>query len=294
MVENREHMKNYTLNLIATTLVAVLISSSSSAITYTIVNNGKWSDARIWENGVPGNDIQSTDVVIIKNHVVVSSDISVHGTLIIEKGNTLVSNKSLAVGKTGHLVNNGSVNVKRLMNEGEIQNYSSLESMMEIQNTGNFNNNVNVLSGTNILNYGGSLNGDHGTFFANQMVINSPDATIANTLKVFIGDNAQLAAPTTSDFSIETFSRENAVTLSINNNNQKTLNNIIIQRSFDGSLYEYVTSIPNTLNQSVLLYSDKNINHSTVYYKVQVESNGSIVELPLTTVGLPYTQQSQR
>ncbi len=294
MVENREHMKNYTLNLIATTLVAVLISSSSSAKTYTIVNNGKWSDATIWENGVPGNEIQSTDVVIIKNHVVVSSDISVHGTLIIEKGNTLVSNKSLAVGKTGHLVNNGSVNVKRLMNEGEIQNYSSLESMMEIQNTGNFNNNVNVLSGTNILNYGGSLNGDHGTFFANQMVINSPDATIANTLKVFIGDNAQLAAPTTSDFSIETFSRENAVTLSINNNNQKTLNNIIIQRSFDGALYEYVTSIPNTLNQSVLLYSDKNINHSTVYYKVQVESNGSIVELPLTTVGLPYTQQSQR
>lgn len=287
-------MKNYTLNLFATTLVAVLISSSSFAKTYTIVNNGKWSDATIWENGVPGNEIQSTDVVIIKNHVVVSSDISVQGTLIIEKGNTLVSNKSLAVGKTGHLVNNGSVNVKRLMNEGEIQNYSSLESMMEIQNTGNFNNNVNVLSGTNILNYGGSLNGDHGTFFANQMVINSPDATIANTLKVFIGDNAQLAAPTTSDFSIETFSRENAVTLSINNNNQKTLNNIIIQRSFDGALYEYVTSIPNTLNQSVLLYSDKNINHSTVYYKVQVESNGSIVELPLTTVGLPYTQQSQR
>lgn len=287
-------MKKSTLNLLAATLVLTLVSSSTFAKTFTIVNNGKWSDASIWENGVPGNEIQSTDVVVIKNHVVVSSDISVQGTLIIEKGNTLVSNKSLAVGKTGHLVNNGSVNVKRLMNEGDIQNYSSLESMMEIQNTGNFNNNVNVLSGTNILNYGGSLSGDNGTFFANQTVINSPDAKIANTLKVFVGENAQLANSSSSDFSIETFSRENAVTLSINNNNQKTLSNVTITRSFDGNTYEHLTSIPNTLNQAILLYSDKNINHSTVYYKVQVESNGTVVELPLTTVGLPYTQQSQR
>ncbi len=292
-------MKKSTLNLLATTLVAVLVSSSSFAKTYTIVNNGKWSDATIWENGVPGNEIQSTDVVIVKNHVVVSSDISILGTLIVEKGNTLVSNKSLAVGKSGRLVNNGSVNVKRLMNEGEIQNNSSLESMMEIQNSGNFNNNVNVLSGTNILNYGGSLNGEHGTFFANQTVINSPDATIAKTLRVFVGgDNnttqTAVNATSSSDFSIETFSRENAVTLSINNNNQRTLDNVIITRSFDGNTYEQVASIPNSLNQSVMLYSDKNINHSTVYYKVQVESNGSVVELPLTTVGLPYTQQSQR
>jgi hypothetical protein len=280
-------MKKSTLNLLATTLVAVLVSSSSFAKTYTIVNNGKWSDATIWENGVPGNEIQSTDVVIVKNHVVVSSDISILGTMIVEKGNTLVSNKSLAVGKSGRLVNNGSVNVKRLMNEGEIQN------------SGNFNNNVNVLSGTNILNYGGSLNGEHGTFFANQTVINSPDATIAKTLRVFVGgDNnttqTAVNATSSSDFSIETFSRENAVTLSINNNNQRTLDNVIITRSFDGNTYEQVASIPNSLNQSVMLYSDKNINHSTVYYKVQVESNGSVVELPLTTVGLPYTQQSQR
>ena len=60
-------MKKSTLNLLATTLVAVLVSSSSFAKTYMIVNNGKWSDAAIWENGVPGNEIQSTDVVIVKN-----------------------------------------------------------------------------------------------------------------------------------------------------------------------------------------------------------------------------------
>ena len=288
-------MKNFTHKFIGATLAAVLFSSSSFAKTFTIINSGKWADASIWENGVPGDEIQATDVVIIKNHVVISSDIAIQGTMIVEKGNTLISNKSIAVGKSGHLVNSGNINVKRLMNEGEIQNYASLESMMEIQNSGSFTNNVNVLSGTNLLNYGGALNGENGTYFANQGVISSPESTISKTVKVFVGGADELAQTATStDFSIETFSRENAVTLSINNNKQKTLSNIIIERSFDGVNYEQIASMPNTLNEAVTLYQDKNINHSTVYYKVQIETNGAIVALPLTTVGLPYTQQSQR
>ena len=102
------------------TLAAVIIVNFASAKTYTAINSGKWSDAATWENGTPGNEISAEDVVIIKNHITMNIDVAVKGQLTIEKGVSMMSNRSLHIAKGGTLTNNGNITVKSIINEGTI------------------------------------------------------------------------------------------------------------------------------------------------------------------------------
>jgi len=295
-------MKFTNTHKLLTTILALSLSTTSFAKTYTVINSGKWSDQSIWEGGSPGKNVEETDVVVVKNHLLISNDLEINGTLIVEKGNTVVSSKSVVIGKSGHLINNGIINVRRLMNEGDVQNYASLESMMEIQNSGSFTNNLNVVSGTSLLNYGGKLDGKDGRFFANESVISSPSAKISNSIRVYSGGglyqtpvaaNEQAPLPA-SAFYIESQTRENMVILTVNNLKNEAANNFKIQRSFDGEQFEEVATIPNSKNEIAMLYQDKAINHPTVFYKIQVETDKGIVNLPMTAVGLSNTQVSMR
>jgi hypothetical protein len=173
------------INTILTIAILVLSVNLASAKTYVAINSGKWSDAATWENGAPGNQINADDEVIVKNHITMNTDVAVNGTLTIEKGNTVMSNKSLFVSKTGKLVNNGNISVKRIVNEGTISNNSMIESMNDMENKGTFHNNQNMVAGTNILNFGGNIDGNKGTYFANGTVVASNNAKFGTDVKIY-------------------------------------------------------------------------------------------------------------
>jgi hypothetical protein len=190
-------MKNINTNTLKTliTLAALVLTINiASAKTYVAINSGKWSDAATWENGAPGNQINADDEVIVKNHITMNTDVAVKGTLTIEKGFTVMSNKSLFVANGGKLTNNGNLTVKRIVNEGTINNNSMIESMVDTENKGTFNNNQNMVAGSNILNFGGTITGNKGSYFANGSVIASTDAKFGNDVKIYANPTQSGAA----------------------------------------------------------------------------------------------------
>jgi hypothetical protein len=114
-----------------------------------------------------------------------NTDIAVNGTLTIEKGESVTSNKTLVISNSGKLTNNGNMTVKRIVNEGAITNNSMIESMNEIENKGAINNNSNMVAGTNLLNFGGNVAGKQGTYFANGTVVASTDSKFGNNVKIY-------------------------------------------------------------------------------------------------------------
>ena len=180
-------MKNINTTPVKTliTLAALLIVNFSFGKTYIAVNSGKWSDASTWQNEAPGNTISADDEVIIKSHITMTTDVAVNGTLTIDKGESVMSNKTLVISNSGKLNNNGNVAVKRIVNSGTITNNSMMESMNEIENKGAINNNSNMVAGTNLLNFGGNVAGKQGTYFANGTVIASTDAKFGNNVKIY-------------------------------------------------------------------------------------------------------------
>ena len=189
-------------NLIILAAVIFTLNFSASAKTYVAINSGKWSDIATWENGAPGNEIKADDEVIVKNHITMNQDVAVKGKLTIEKGNTIMSNKSLFVAPTGKVVNNGNLTVKRIVNEGSIANNSMMESMQELENKGTIANNQNMVAGTNILNFGGSIEGNKGTYFANGTVVSSNGAKFGNDVKIY-ANPTQAGEAAAADLSTE-------------------------------------------------------------------------------------------
>lgn len=180
-------MKQFNTTLLKSliTLTAILLVNLSYGKTYIAINSGKWSDASTWANGAPGNTINADDEVIVKNHITMNTDVSVSGTLTIDKGMTMVSNKTLVITTEGKLVNNGNITLKRVVNEGTINNNSMMESMNEMENKGSLINNSNMVAGTNLLNFGGNVTGTKGTYFANGTVVSSSNAKYGNDIKIY-------------------------------------------------------------------------------------------------------------
>jgi hypothetical protein len=169
--------------LIATTLIA----NATFAKTYT-VGSGKWTDASIWTNGYPGTTISADDEVIVNGQLTMNTGIVVEGKLQVEKGSAMVGMKDLMIAKSGSFVNNGNTVMKRIINEGSIQNNLIMETMMDFDNKGKIENNNNVVAGNNFDNFGGNVNGKSGAYYVNNVVHTSPSTVIGKDVKVFAGN----------------------------------------------------------------------------------------------------------
>ena len=178
-------------------LIATLIANVSFAKTYT-VGSGKWTDASIWTNGYPGTTINADDEVIINGQVTMNTSIVVEGKLQVEKGSAMVGMKDLVIAKSGSFVNNGNTVMKRIMNEGNIQNNLIMETMMDFDNKGTIDNNNNVVSGNNFDNFGGKVAGNNGAYFVNNTVHTSPSTVISKEVKVFAGEAIEASSETAS------------------------------------------------------------------------------------------------
>ena len=271
------------------TLAALFIVNFSFGKTYIAINSGKWSEVSTWENGAPGNTISADDEVIIKNHITMNTDVAVSGTLTLEKGTSMMSNKTLVITNVGKLVNNGNLTVKRIVNEGTINNNSMIESMNDIENKGTVNNNSNIMAGTNILNFGGNVAGNQGTYFANGSVISSTDAKFGNNVKIY--SSPSQTASTESNMSLDAQAINGNVMLTVNNPNGESVKKFTIEKSYNGTTYEVVTDVTPSNSTVAMVYQDKNVSQETVHYKVKI--NGSNY-LPLATVRMALASASIR
>ena len=269
-------------------LTATLISNFAVAKTYTL-GSGKWTDAKVWNNDYPGTTIKSSDVVVITGQVTMNAGIVVEGTLTVDKGAFMVGMKDLVISKSGRFVNNGNTVMKRIVNEGTIDNNLIMEAMNDVDNKGLIENNNNMVAGNNFENFGGRANGASGAYFVNNNVFTSPAAKFGSDVKVFYGNALQQPeqkGKATSLFLNAAFKPSNGVVLNISNPENLKISAYKIEKSFDGNSYTLLETVSST--SSSLKYTDSKVSNSLTYYRVKaLSSTGEEIMLPVATVKAP-------
>ena len=178
------------MKAITTALVALLIVNFASAKTY-ILESGKWTDARVWNNQYPGTTIGPNDVVIIKGQVVLTTPITIEGTLEVEKGAYMVGMQTLLISKTGRFVNNGNTVTKQIVNEGSINNNLIIETKADADNLGTINNNNLLSAGHDFNNMRGTAAGKGGLYVADNNINTAPEATMGSGVRFIVGNETE-------------------------------------------------------------------------------------------------------
>lgn len=279
-------MKTSFTNLKNTVLVIGTFAFANICIakTYVASSSGKWSSPSTWEGEQPSKFINSDDVVIIKNHVLAAEDISINGMLVIERNSSFISSKSVVVASNGQLINNGRMSVRRMMNEGKVENNGDFETMNEFQNNGNISNSQNVVVGTNMLNQGGRVEGQNGSYFANDELISSKDATYGDNVKIFYGTKAPVNT-TSKDFNVEVTTSDNNVTLTVQNLSDKKVIRYEVTKSNDGDKFTSIANTQNTKADYLILQDNENTS-AVVHYKVIAVTENGKINIPTTSVSL--------
>lgn len=284
-------MKNFTTRFSSLLIASTLFIFSAQAKSFTAVNTGKWNDANVWENKLaPTNNIEAGDVVIVKSHLILNTDLNLNGTLIVEKSFSVASTKNLIVSKNGKFVNSGNANFRSIQNEGKVDNYSQLESLGDVDNSGKVTNNVNMVTGANLYNYNGSLYGKNGTYFVNGNIRNSDKSEFSKEIKVLVADNNSISKNTT--MKIEAQVIQNSVVLVVNNQHKEPVQSFTIQRSNDGVNFREIAQMNASENDISLVYQDKNLNTDFVVYKITAFYSQNVTELENTLVKLNNTDKA--
>lgn len=260
-----------TQKLILVSLIASILGGSAYATTYKTISHGKFSDENIWQPTYPGNILKAGDSVVINSQVVLNIPIAVEGTLFIEKGAALQGNKEIRVAKSGLLENKGNTVVKRLSNEGKINNELILEAMMEVDNSGVINNTATTFAGSTLLNKGGVLDGNKGSYFSNNTVIASPNSVYGKDINVFQASFTNPAAQI--DESIYCNASLNVVAggsdkvlVEITSASLKNMETVILEKSIDGKIFYKVAEAK--AENSTLLLEDRIAMENTLWYRI--------------------------
>jgi hypothetical protein len=273
-------------------LTASLISNVTLAKTYT-VGSGKWTDAKIWNNEYPGTTIKSDDVVIITGQITMNTGIVVEGTLQVDKGGFMVGMKDLVIAKSGKFVNNGNTVMKRIVNEGTINNNLIMEAMFDVDNKGNIDNNNNMVTGNNFDNMGGQANGYGGSYYVNNNILTSPAATFGHNVNVFYGSNVENSVKNAKASSLSldaSYKNNNGVVLSVANPEKLDVSLFSIEKSTDGKTFTLVQTISDINKNSAVAmnYTDSNIDGNLTYYRIKaIGANGEETTLPVAVVKAP-------
>ena len=289
--ENIRHLfKTEIMKKVYTIIAAVLSLSSANAETFK-VGSGKWTDAAVWGGHYAGATVKAEDVVIITGQITLNTAIVVEGTLQIEKGAGMVGMKDMMVTKSGKFVNNGNAVLKRIINEGTINNNQIMEAILDIDNRGDINNNNNMVAGNSFSNISGDAAGKGGAYYVNNNVSSSPTAKFGKDVKVFAGNMMEtVSAP--SPLNLDAMVISNCVILNVTNPSKVDVTNFSIEKSSDGQNFSFVKMISNSGRnaESAMTYTDTKINSNLTYYRVKaISANGTETTLPLATVKAPVT-----
>ena len=252
-------------------IMASLLFGSVQAATYKTVIHGKFSDEKIWEPSYPGNVIKAGDSIIISSQVVLNTPIAIEGVLLIEKGAGLQGNKELAVSKSGVLNNKGNTVVKRLYNAGKINNELMLEAMLEVENSGIIHNTSTTFAGSTLLNRGGVLEGNKGSYFSNNSVIASPNSVYGKDIQVlqatFTNPIAQIDEVIYCNASLSVFAgSSDKVLVEATGASLQNLQSVVLEKSIDGKTF-YRVAEQKTTNTTVLL-EDRIAMENTLWYRL--------------------------
>ena len=157
------------------------------ARTYT-VGSGKWNDARIWNGDYAGSTINAGDIVHITGQVVISENVSINGVLQIDKGASIVGIKNLVITKSGFMLNNGTVVVKKIINGGTIYNNQMMEASADIDNWGVIENNNSMVAGNNFDIHAGNAGGVGGAYYVNNNINSVSSSAIGKNVDAFYGN----------------------------------------------------------------------------------------------------------
>lgn len=268
-----------------TIIAAALTVVAAEAKTYTI-GSGKWSDSKIWNGEYIGSTIKADDVVVITGQVTMNVNLTVEGTLQVEKGAAMVGMKDLVVAKSGKFVNNGNTVMKSIVNEGSITNNLIMEAMNDVYNRASISNNNNMVAGNNFQNFGGNASGNNGAYFVNNTIQTSPNAKFGTDVRVFYG-NAIENASASSSMSLNATIKNDAVVLSVSN--IADINPVLysIEKSNDGKNFQLVDMV--SASNAALNYTDTKINSNLTYYRVKaINGNGTETTLPIATVKMTF------
>lgn len=271
----------------STLFAFILIFAAVNAKTYT-VTSGKWSDASVWGGQYIGSTIGVNDVVIITGQMTMNTSIVVEGTLQVDKGAGMIGMKDLVVARNGKFVNNGNTVMKRIINEGTINNNLTMEAMMDIDNKGSIANNNNMVAGNNFDNFGGNVAGNGGTYFVNNNVSASASAKFGSDVKVFYGsaiENSNVLA-SSSTLNLNAALKTGEVELSVSNPSKVDVALFSIEKSVDGKNFTLIEMVSRVSKSEIAMtYTDNNINSNLTYYRVKaINTNGSETVLPVATV----------
>jgi hypothetical protein len=271
---------------ISTFFAALSLLTAANAKTYTLTS-GKWTDASAWGGQYAGATIKANDVVIITGQMTMNTSIVVEGTLQVEKGAGMVGMKDLVVAKNGTFVNNGNTVMKRIVNEGTINNNLIMEAMMDIDNKGQIANNNNMVAGNNLTNYSGNAAGNGGAYFVNNNVSASASAKFGSDVKVFYGSAIEnQGASVNATLNLNAAIKLNAVELVVSNPSKLDVSLFSIEKSTDGKNFTLIEMVSNISKSEVAMtYTDNNANAGLTYYRVKaINANGTETVLPVATV----------
>lgn len=281
--ENFSNMKT-----LYTILALTLATEFTEAKTYTL-GSGKWTDAKIWNNQYPGTTIKNDDVVIITGQVTMNTGVVIEGTLTVEKGAFMVGMTDLVISKSGRFVNNGNTVMKRIINEGTIDNNLVMESMNDVDNKGLIENNNNMVAGNNFDNYGGNAKGNGGAYFVNNNILTSPSSNFGVHVNVFYGNELAAAKETTKTTSLflnASFNGSNGVVLNVSNPEKLDIVSYRIEKSQDGSNFTLLGTVLD--NNATMNYTDSKIGSNLTYYRVKaLSATGEEIVLPVATAKTP-------
>ncbi len=268
-------------------MASLLAVTNASAKTYTAAQSGKFTDEKIWQPAYPGNSIQKGDTIIISSHVVLNTPLTISGVAAIQKGASLQGNKDVALNESGKIFNLGNTVVRRLQNQGQLDNQMVFETMFEMQNSGIIHNNSTTVAGTSMVNENGVLAGNKGSYFTNSMFISSPGSIHENGIKVFeaaytnpmaeideaIYCNALISAMPTG---------KNSVRIEIQNAHAYRFTKVVLERSDDGNVFRPFAEI--NFNDSHSKIEDFKASANNYYRAVAFDASGKKYRLPETFV----------
>ena len=93
--------------------IIILIMFNASATNYETKINGNFITSSTWENDAKPGWVSTGDTVFIKHTITFDKNFSFEGVFIIESGASLTGTKYIQVNQDGHLINYGTINIKK-------------------------------------------------------------------------------------------------------------------------------------------------------------------------------------
>lgn len=284
--------------------LAFIFSTSATARTYVSTSSGNWNSAATWTPA--GGPPTANDTIIVNHAVTLNVSITINDLLRVNGGGSLIStNRTIQINATAQLlINNGTVDVKAITNNGLITNTNgTLTVQGNLDNNGTIVNNGLVTVNGNLINTGGTLTGNTGNYIIDINAINNAGGQITGTINICRPDGVTspivngsgtvsgtitvcgVLLPVTYT-EIKAMQTDTKIVVNWATQNEKNAAYFVIEKSVDGIIYNAVAEIKACGNcaEEKYSYEDTKPVFGKNYYKIkQVDNDGTYTYTEIIT-----------